>query len=140
MLVGLSPASTPDLGTTVAKDWKPMYRFMLASLSSVIISEFGPNVTQDSPANVSIYVDRPMYRSMLTGQCIDLCWLACFLPVSLILVSPAMLKINRPLYRSMLAILSSAGISDIGPTAPGLPAGNISIDLCQQASLLPVSF
>ena len=38
MLVGLSPASTPDLGTTVAKD---------------------------SPANVSIYVDRAMYRSIL---------------------------------------------------------------------------
>ena len=52
MLVGLSPASIPDLGTTVAKDLKPMYRFMLAGLSSVIISDFGPTVTQDSPANV----------------------------------------------------------------------------------------
>ena len=44
-----------------------MYRFMLAGLSSVIISDLGPFVAQDSPANVSIYVDRPMYRSMLAG-------------------------------------------------------------------------
>ena len=67
MLAGRSFASIPDLGTTVTKDWRPMYRFMLAGLSSVIISDLGPTVAQDSPANVSIYVDQPMYRSMLAG-------------------------------------------------------------------------
>ena len=73
MLAGLSPASIPDLGTTVAKDWRPVYRFILAGLFSVMISDVGPAVVQDSPANVSIYVDWPVYRSVLTGQCIDLC-------------------------------------------------------------------
>ena len=44
-----------------------MYRFMLAGLSSVIISDLSPTMAQDWPAIVSIYVDRPMYRSMLAG-------------------------------------------------------------------------
>ena len=63
-----------------------MYRFMLAGLSSNIISDLGPTVAQNSPVNVLLYVD---------GQCIDLAWLACLLPVSVILVSPTMPQ-NRP--------------------------------------------
>ena len=55
---------------------------MLAGLFSAIISDLDQAVAQDWRANVSIYLDRPMYRSI--------CWLACLLPVSLILVSPTM--------------------------------------------------
>ena len=81
---------------------------MLAGLSSVIISDLGPTVAEDSLANVSIYVDRSVYRSVLTGHSIDLCWLACLLPASLILVSPTMAQngpanvpiyVDRPVFR-----------------------------------------
>ena len=65
MFAGLSPASIPDLGATVAKIWWTMYRFMLAGLSFSIISDLGPAVAQDWPANLRIYIDRPMCRSML---------------------------------------------------------------------------
>ena len=101
MLAGLSPASIPDLGAIVAKDWWTMYRFMFVGLSFSIISDLGPALAQDWPANLSIYVYRPIYRSVLTGQCVDLCWLACLLPVSLILVSPTMAQdrpANVPIY------------------------------------------
>ena len=67
MLAGLSPANIPDLGAIVAKDWRLIYGLMLAGLSSAIISDFAPAVAQDLPANVSIYVDRPIYRSTLVG-------------------------------------------------------------------------
>ena len=82
MLAGLSPASSPDLSAIVAKDWRPMYGFMLAGLSSAIISDLAPALTQDwpacllavslilvsptmaqdRPANVPIYVGRPVFR------------------------------------------------------------------------------
>ena len=83
-------ASISDLGTTVAKDRRPMYRFTLAGWSFASISVLGRTVAKD--------------------------------------------------WRPMLADRSFASISDLGPTAPGLPAGNVSIDLCGQASLLSVSF
>ena len=67
MLAGLSPAGIPDFGATVAKDWRPVYRFMLADLSFAIIFYFGPTVAQDWPASLSIYDDQPMCRSVLAG-------------------------------------------------------------------------
>ena len=102
MLAGLSPANIPDLGAIVAKDWRLIYGLMLAGLSSAIISDFAPAVAQDWPANVSIYVDQQMYRSMSVGLSsagisdigptapglpagnvsTALCWQASLLPVS----------------------------------------------------------
>ena len=92
MLAGLSPASTPDLSAIVAKELWPIYGFMLAGLSSASISDLAPTVAQDWP---------PMYRYVFTSQCIDLCRLACLLPVPLILVSPTMAQdrpANVPIY------------------------------------------
>ena len=68
MLAGLSPANIPDLGAIVAKDWRLIYGLMLAGLSSAIISDFAPAVAQAWSANVSISVDRPMYRSILASM------------------------------------------------------------------------
>ena len=125
MLAGLFPASIPDLGVTVPKDWWTMYRFMFVGLSFSIISDLGPALAQDWPANLSIYVYRPIYRSVLTGQCVDLCWLACLLPVSLILVSPTHGSKEAGQCTNLCwpACLPPV-FSDIGPTAPGLPAGS----------------
>ena len=70
MLAGRSFASIPDLGPTLAKGWRPMYRVMLpAGLLPVLLI-----LGQPSPK--------------IAGQHIDLCWAACPLPVFLILVQP----------------------------------------------------
>ena len=78
-----------------------MYQSMLTGLSSASIFDLGPPAAQDRrPAmSVSTYVGKPVlchYHSNL-GQTVEF---DC-----------------RPVYRSMLGGLSSAGMSDLGPTA-----------------------
>ena len=117
MLAGRSFASIPDLGPTVAKNWRQCIDLCW-------------------PADVlPIFLILIEQWPKIGGQCINLCWLASVsicvgLPVSCQYlwswsVQP-WLKMGRPMYQSLLAGLSSAGISDIGPTAPELPAGNMS--------------
>ena len=79
-----------------------------------------------------------MYRSMLTGQCTDLCWPACLPPALLILVQPRHRTAGRQCRnRPMLASRSSASIVLILVKPYHKIAGQY-IALCWADCLLPV--
>ena len=60
-------------------------------------------------------------KPKIAGQRVDLCWPACPTPVFLILVRP------QPMYRFILAGLSFAVISDLGPTVAKYWLANVLI-------------
>ena len=73
---------------------RPVYRSMLAGLSSASISDLGPTAAKDcrSAMSISTYVGKPVHLGQTVAyDC-------------------------RAMYRSMLGGLSSARISDLGPT------------------------
>ena len=96
MLAYRTFASISELGPAVAYDCRPMYLFMFAGLSSAGISDIGPTAPELPAGNMS--------ASQSSAS------------IVLILFKPWH-KTSWPMYRSMLGGLSSAGMSDLGPTA-----------------------